>query len=79
MNLQADFEAQEEENPFGGCQVCGSQGKVLNVGKLHFGHCEEHQTAWMIGSGLFSGWRFESPEVWEANKALLAKCDFSQE
>ena len=56
---------------FGGCPYCGDTSGYLNVGRGHIFVCDEHKTAWPIGSNLFSSWREENEEIWENNKNLL--------
>jgi hypothetical protein len=44
---------------FGLCPKCHKSDGYINVGRNHWGLCEEHRTKWCIGSNLFSSWRDE--------------------
>ena len=57
---------------FGACPECGKSNGYVNVGRDHYGTCDEHLSYWPIGSNLFSGWRDEDPAVWRKNEQLLA-------
>lgn len=46
--------------------------QVVNVGRIHFGYCREHKVKWKLGENLFSSWRHETAEDWQANAAFLA-------
>lgn len=59
---------------YGTCPVCHEQPVIANVGRKHFASCEDHAVYWFIGENLFSGWRDESPELWERNRAFLRAC-----
>lgn len=52
----------------GGCPECGSEGRLLHVGRRQYKVCHDHRLAWLIGENLFSGWRDLSPEQHEANR-----------
>jgi hypothetical protein len=56
---------------FGGCPQCGETDGFVNVGRAHWFTCDEHRTAWCIGSNLFSGWREETDEIWDKNAEKL--------
>jgi hypothetical protein len=57
---------------WGLCPFCKEPGdRYLNVGRVHFVVCDDCEACWLIGSNLFSSWRHESKEVWQANEALL--------
>jgi hypothetical protein len=60
-----------DTDSFGLCPICSDDPDILNVGRIHFAVCHEHKVYWPVGSNLFSGWRDEEPETWEANKKLL--------
>lgn len=55
----------------GGCPECGSEGRLLHVGRRQYMVCHDHRLAWLIGANLFSGWRDLSPEQHEANRRQL--------
>jgi hypothetical protein len=59
-----------EIDPDGICPECG-KSKMLNVGRDHWGFCDEHKTNWHIDSNLYSAWQHESEETWDANKRQL--------
>lgn len=61
----------ETNEDFGGCPECGGCSEIRNVGRDHVGCCDVHQTAWWIGSNLFSSWCGEPEETWDANRRLL--------
>lgn len=56
---------------FGGCPECGKNDGCLNLRRDHWFVCDEHRTAWFVGSNLFSGWREESEDDWKRNAAKL--------
>ena len=63
-----------ETHYFGCCTECCKDGCDLkknfcgcNIGRNHWEYCELHKQAWQIGSNLFSSWREENDEIWEAN------------
>jgi hypothetical protein len=56
----------------GGCPECGNLEQWLNVGRDHGCVCHYHMTKWCVGSNLFSSWRDEERNIWEANAWLLA-------
>lgn len=57
---------------FGGCPECGQAEEHFNRGPNHYGACNTHQTCWWFGSNLFSSWRDETQEIWDANAARFA-------
>lgn len=63
----------EPDSDFGGCPECGGDDGYLNVGRDHWMFCETHRTRWLFGSNLFSSWRHETEEEWEANRRKLAE------
>lgn len=67
--LSADIECLNDG--CGLCPDCRKPGMLLNVERDHFCYCDEHKTFWHIGSNLFSAWRHETEEIWEANKEKL--------
>ena len=58
----------------GGCPECGSEGRLLHVGRRQYKVCHDHRLAWLIGANLFSGWRDLSPEQHEANRRQIESC-----
>lgn len=56
---------------FGGCPECGENDGFLNVEGTHVFVCHIHKTGWIVGVNLFSAWKEESEEIWEANIKLL--------
>jgi len=42
------------DNYFGGCPECGGTHGYLNVNRNHWFVCDDHKTAWFIGSNIFS-------------------------
>jgi hypothetical protein len=56
---------------FGGCPECGKSSGYLNVGRDHYGTCDEHGVWWPIGANLFSCWRDETEEIWDRTRELL--------
>ena len=59
------------EDCFGGCPYCGGSSAIRNLGKDHFAYCNKHKTYWYVGSKLFSGWKDENQEDWNANEEFL--------
>jgi hypothetical protein len=56
---------------FGTCPHCLNHDGYLNVNRVHYFKCDEHRTYWIFGDNIFSGWREETEEQWQANIALL--------
>jgi hypothetical protein len=49
---------------FGGCPFCGrNSGGYINVGRSHWGRCDEHRVKWCIGSNLFSDWQQQTEQA----------------
>ena len=61
----------ETDEYFGGCPECGQNDGYLNVGGNHWFVCDAHSTCWSVGYNLFSSWRDESEDVWQANEERL--------
>jgi hypothetical protein len=61
----------QEANYFGSCPECGNADRYLNFHRDHWFVCDEHEVRWWVGSNLFSSWRDETEEDWEANGQLL--------
>lgn len=59
---------------FGVCPECGDS-EMRNVERNQYGVCPEHKVYWGIGSGLFSGWRYENETIWEENVRFLEACE----
>lgn len=59
---------------WGRCPICHEPPEILNIGRIHFAHCEDHAVRWCIGENLFSGWRDEDKATWERNEAYLRNC-----
>jgi hypothetical protein len=65
---------------FGKCPGCHAASQPdaavnYNIGRTHWFACAEHRVCWCVGSNLFSGWKEETPEQWEANAAFLNTCE----
>lgn len=56
---------------YGRCPTCHEPGSILDVGRVHFGVCEEHSVYWPVGENLFSGWQDQTPAEREANATLI--------
>lgn len=67
--MTADLECLDER--WGLCPKCRGIGDGCNIGPVHIAFCEADKTKWFIGANLFSGWRDETEETWEANKEKL--------
>jgi hypothetical protein len=52
---------------FGGCPKCWRNDGCLNVGPVHWFICHKHRTKWFVGENLFSTWRDETEDEWQAN------------
>ena len=59
------------EEHFGGCPECGKNDGYLNCHRTHVFFCDEHKTAWVAGSNIFSSWRAETEEDWKRNEEKL--------
>jgi hypothetical protein len=57
--------------PLGCCPICGFSGLYCNVSRTHWFYCPEHKLSWCAGSNLFSGWRYETEELWRKNAEYL--------
>ncbi len=57
---------------FGVCPKCQKSDGYMNIGREHWGLCDEHKICWHIGSNLFSGWKDETEGDWESNSEKLA-------
>ncbi len=53
------------------CPECGAPTMFLNVGETHYEVCHPCRKFQLYGKNLFSGWRDEPPEQWQANADLL--------
>jgi hypothetical protein len=47
--------------------------KYLNYGRTHIGYCEKCNKKWIIGSNLFSSWRYENQDIWNKNLEFLER------
>ena len=59
------------EHYFGVCSVCGKDKPYCNIHRSHYFYCDEHKKMWSPGSNLFSDWREEDENIWEANSKKL--------
>jgi len=57
---------------WGGCPKCLSHDGYLNLDREHWFKCDSHRVRWLVGSNLFSSWRFESQADWWRNGDRLA-------
>jgi hypothetical protein len=65
----------DHNNYFGHCKHLNHDNFYRNVrapgdtrpGKTHIMCCDTCKICWCIGHNLFSGWRYEDPEVWDRN------------
>lgn len=65
--------AEANEHDFAGhCPRCGGNDGYFNLGRAHYSFCRLCRTKWMTGENLFSSWRAESAEDWEANQREYA-------
>jgi hypothetical protein len=64
-------EPRTEANYFGSCLECRRNDGYLNFHTDHWFVCDEHKLRWWGGSNLFSSWRDETEEDWQANGELL--------
>ena len=55
------------DDHFGVCPTCGKTDGYLNIGSRHWFVCHAHRVRWCVGSNLFSSWRDETKEQWQAN------------
>ena len=59
---------------FGDCPHCDKAPEYLNNGADHWMLCPDHKVTWRIGSNLFSCWRTENEQIWNANRETLEQC-----
>jgi hypothetical protein len=57
---------------FGVCPSCLSNDGYLNVVNAHYFVCHAHKVFWRVGLNVFSDWRDETRELWEANAEKLS-------
>ena len=57
---------------FGACPECGGHDGYFNIRRDHWFACHRHKVMWLLGSNLFSSWRDETEEQWQANAEMLA-------
>jgi hypothetical protein len=48
------------DDTFGLCPRCHKTNGFINIGRSHWMHCRKHRTKWLIGSNLFSSWRYQT-------------------
>lgn len=72
MTNVIQFPRRSAPDAFGGCPRCGGYTAGFNIDRDHFRACETHRTVWCFGSNLFSGWRDESPAIWDQNRKQYA-------
>jgi hypothetical protein len=67
-----ESEIQGQDIPyFGSCPECGKTDGYINIGGNHWFVCDKHKTKWCAGFNLFSCWKDESEEIWQANAVKL--------
>lgn len=57
----------DDKNYFGHCDVPEHDNYYLNIGRGHWMVCDSCKISWFIGANLFSSWREQNRDVWEAN------------
>lgn len=45
---------------------------IMNIGRVHWGYCQDCMVKEALGENLFSGWREQTQESWDANEKFLA-------
>lgn len=60
-------------NPLGQCPKCGNCDGYVNVGKDHWGVCQEHKIKWFIGHDLFDDWKEQTQAQWDEHARELAE------
>jgi hypothetical protein len=63
------FPTKRVEDYFGGCPKCGKNDGCFNIYSDHWYYCSTHRVRWTVGSNLFSGWKYETDEIWRLNWA----------
>ena len=66
------MEVPAESAHFGACPECGGNDGYLNVGRDHWFVCHHHKVKWLVGTNLFSSWRYQEEDEWRENERLLA-------
>jgi hypothetical protein len=57
---------------FGRCPQCGCGfNAYVNIGRSHWFYCEADKIKTLVGSNLFSSWRYETEADWERNYEKL--------
>ena len=60
------------EAGLGSCPECSKCFGMMNIGREHWGYCDDHKTKWHVGSNLFSSWRVQNEETWKSTAEYLA-------
>jgi len=63
------------ENYFGHCSVPEHDNYYLNIGRGHWMVCDKCKIKWFIGANLFSSWRGQNRNIWEANAERIKNYD----
>ena len=58
---------------WGLCPKCKGEPLFRNISRYHWAACDKHRVKWCIGENLFSGWRDETLDTWEANELELSE------
>ena len=54
------------------CRVKGHRAYVLDIGRGHWGVCDNCRTRIFLGSNLASAWRSENKEIWKERHKKIA-------
>jgi len=62
-----------DDHYFGHCAVPEHENYYMNVERAHWMVCDKCQIKCLIGANLFSSWRYQNDDVWQANEVKLRK------
>lgn len=57
----------DDDNYFGHCRVPKHKNYYLNIGRGHWVVCDKCRIKWFIDANLFSSWRRQTEDAWQAN------------
>jgi uncharacterized protein YeaO (DUF488 family) len=66
-SLEVKLVFDDDKNYWGHCPHPEHENYNMNIGRAHWMVCDVCKIKWLIGSNLFSSWRYESEETWIAN------------
>jgi hypothetical protein len=68
---QAVVEVSADQAYWGVCPYCLGHDGYLNLGRSHWFVCHSDRVRWLVGENLFSTWRHQTADDWNANWELI--------